>query len=157
LKINDMRWGLDVRGTGMCVCLERSFVELVVNDDGKIRFVLITGLPECCDIVQSSVSLYDFSVHLMDEDVDFESELQRMESLSDEHYCFSWDDEPSAEFLKSRFRNAFNIGLIAMKHYMTTPVDEEISADYFVKDYLGKDLDKITLPDLDLRLYDDEE
>lgn len=165
MKIRNLRWGYEGSGvacgpaSGACLA-EISFTA----DDERNYFVLIARVEDGDNIQISNVPLFDLQKYIACFDVDFESELEKLESLILEEYGYEIryiENEEIARMEASPYYKAIHLARLAIEEYcsfpLLSPVEEFAAAEKFIKPYLDKDLNDIELPEVVYKDEDDED
>lgn len=78
-------------------------------------------------------------------DVDFDSEIAKIDSFTIEQYDHEEDEVPD-ELYDSRYANGIKLAQMAMLEYCRLPDPDEASAKAFLANHLDKDVDELDMP-----------
>ena len=157
MKIRNMRWGYDGGGVACGPVSGSSVVEVCVTDEQHNYFVIVSEMDGFQRVGVSPMPLFDILIHMMHYDVQFEDEFAKYESNVVEDYDFEIGDEPE-EMSESKFAKAIHLARLAMQAYMELDdgASETAAAEAFIEPYIGEDVDKMDLPELEEEFDEDE-
>ena len=151
MKIRNMRWGYDGGGMACGPVSGSTIVEICVTDnDGHNYFVVVSEMDGFQRTGVSPMPLFDILMQMMRYDVQFEDEFAKYGANVIEDYDYETGDEPE-EMLKSKFAKVIHLARLAMQAYtdLDNKVSEAIAAEAFIESYIGEDVDKMELPELE--------
>ena len=139
--IRNMRWGYDGGGTTSGPEEGTYVVEIAVADEkGRLFFAGESRSAEGDYVLVSPVPFFDLITLAKDPSVDTDLEYEKVKENITEHHEIKEGQYPE-ELLKSSYHNVYKLALQAMDlcHAMKEPDYE--SAQSFIREYVGTDVD----------------
>ena len=136
MEVKNMRWGYDGGGLA-CGPAEGTYnVEIMVTGDDHHNYFIIDG--KFCEehkIYISEIPLFDLVMSLANSEVDFDYELNKIESHSLENYDFE-DGEIPKEIKDSKFAKLINILINITNEYVNGTIPKDVSAKEYISNYI---------------------
>lgn len=149
MVLRNVRYGYEDGGIACGPVLGTSNVELMVtNDEGKSSFILLSKYCMYETVFISDLSLFDIVMNMKRYDIDFDNELEKVESNSRYELEYEYEYDPKTdetimtkemyEGIPSEYHSAIRFGRKVMLMYE----DEELhkNMDELIKDTLDREL-----------------
>lgn len=149
MVLRNVRYGYEDDGMACGPVPGTSNVELMVtNDEGKSSFILLSKYCMYETVFISDLSLFDIVMHMKHYDIDFDNELEKVESNSRYELEYEYEYDPKTnetiitkemyEGIPSEYHPAIRFGRKVMLMYE----DEELhkNMDELIKDTLDREL-----------------
>ena len=152
MMIRSMRWGYDDRGPGHGPVERDTVVEIcVTGDDGCNYFVTLSRVTVEEHVRISEMPLFDILIQMKHRHVNADHEMEKIQNQTIEEYEFHVMDPPG-EMAASAFAKVIHLARLAMRSYYFKGPDENdaASAMRFIRSYVGVNLNRLVLPDLEL-------
>lgn len=147
--VKSLRWGYDGGGIA-CGPIDGNFiVEIIITDEKGCNWFVSDSRYDTFDqVAVSSLPLFDILIHMMDEDVDSDYELEKYRKTYSEMYDFEMSEVPP-EMSQSRFAKAIQLVRGAMQYYVDHDGDDDCqTADEYIAPYLRGELNSMKLLEL---------
>lgn len=145
MVLRNVRYGYENGGIACGPVPGTSNVELMVtNDEGKSSFILLSKYCMYESVFISDLSLFDVVMNMKRYDIDFDNELEKVESNSryDLEYDSNTDEtimtKEMYEGIPSEYHSAITFGRKVMLMYEDEKLHKNI--DELIKDTLDKEL-----------------
>lgn len=145
MVLRNVRYGYEDGGIACGPVPGTSNVELmVINDEGKSSFILLSKYCMYESVFISDLSLFDVVMNMKRYDIDFDNELEKVESNSryDLEYDSNTDEtimtKEMYEGIPSEYHSAITFGRKVMLMYEDEKLHKNI--DKLIKDTLDKEL-----------------
>lgn len=129
-------------------------LEIMATDErGENFYFLVSVQNGFVNEYLSTQPIYDISSHLFDSDVDFDLELDKLNSIAKltESYMIP-EVVPDISNYDDKYVNLVHLARLAMMecYYKSSSYE---SGQNFIREYLGKDIDSVDLPEIN---YDED-
>lgn len=149
MVLRNARYGYEDGGMACGLVPGTSNVELMVtNDEGKSSFILFSKYCMYETVFISDLSLFDVVMNMKRYDIDFDNELEKVESNSRYELEYEYEYDPKTdetimtkemyEGIPSEYHSAITFGRKVMLMYEDEKLHKNI--DELIKDTLDKEL-----------------
>ena len=156
MKIRTMRWGYDGGGIACGPVEGSTVVEICVTNGANNFFVCGCRMMEYVKLSVSPMPIFDLFIQANHYDVDWDTEIEKINNVVSEVYNFEVGAEPN-EMASSEYINVFRLVLLALEQAVRIPEPEQQEAEEFISPYVGEDADNIELPEPRAEWDEDEE